>query len=91
MVWYRWNTTIDDRQKQANHIVVACNWSSSVTHEKYEIQNMPCNGRWYEWLNNDKEYLVENNKLTVENFSDHSARIFIYEARKGDVENRSSA
>ncbi|CAF4393626.1 unnamed protein product, partial [Adineta steineri] len=54
MAWYRWNTTDNDIQKQENHVVTVCNWSSTI-YEKYEILNMPRNGKWYEWLNNDKE------------------------------------
>jgi hypothetical protein len=40
------------------------------------------NGKWYEWLNDDKEYLVQNYRLIIENFLDYSARLFIYEMKK---------
>ncbi|CAF1378155.1 unnamed protein product, partial [Rotaria sordida] len=91
MAWHRWNTVVDDDQKQENHIVIVCNWSSSNTYETYEILNMPRNGRWYEWLNNDKEYMVENNKLILNDFIDHSVRILIYECKKSDNDKRSLA
>jgi 1,4-alpha-glucan branching enzyme len=81
MAWYRWNSSIDDSHKQDNHVIVICNWSSS-TYETYEILNIPQNGRWYEWLNDNKEYFVENNKLIVDNFLDHTVRILIYEIKK---------
>ncbi|CAF1326036.1 unnamed protein product [Adineta ricciae] len=88
LVWYRWNNETDKSRIQENHVVVVCNWSSQ-TYEKYEIFNMPRNGHWYEWLNNDKEYLVEHNKLIVENLMDHSARIFVYELKRCEDDQRS--
>ncbi|CAF0732391.1 unnamed protein product [Adineta steineri] len=90
MAWYRWNTTDNDIQKQENHVVTVCNWSST-TYEQYEILNIPRNGRWYEWLNNDKEYIAENNKLTIDNFIDHTIRIFIYQTKRCDNDKRSTA
>jgi 1,4-alpha-glucan branching enzyme len=86
LVWHRWNTI----NENANHVIVICNWSST-THETYTILNIPQNGRWYEWLNGDKEYLVENNKLIVDNVIDHTARIFVHEMKKCDDEKRSLA
>jgi 1,4-alpha-glucan branching enzyme len=90
MVWHRWNATNNDNDQEDNHVVVMCNWSSTV-YENYEILNIPRNGKWYEWLNNDKEYVVENNKLIIENFIDHTARIFIYQMKKCDDDKRSVA
>ncbi|UJR36722.1 hypothetical protein I4U23_029438 [Adineta vaga] len=81
MAWHRWNSPIHDPHKQGDHIVAVCNWSST-TYENYEILNIPRNGHWYEWLNNDKKYLVENNKLIIDNFIDHTARVFVYEVKK---------
>jgi 1,4-alpha-glucan branching enzyme len=89
MVWHRWNSPIYDPHKQGNHVIVVCNWSSS-TYATSEILNIPRNGRWYEWLNNDKEYLVVNNKLIVDNLIDHTVRIFIYEVKKTIEEKHSS-
>ncbi|CAF2944680.1 unnamed protein product [Rotaria sp. Silwood2] len=45
MAWHRWNTVIDDNQKQKTHIVTVYNWSSSKTYESYKVLNMPRNGR----------------------------------------------
>ena len=90
MAWYRWNTTINDIPKQENHVIIVCNWSST-TYEKYEILNIPRSGKWYEWLNNDKEYIVENNKLTIDNFIDCTTRIFIHQMKRCDNDKRSSA
>ncbi|CAF4089665.1 unnamed protein product, partial [Rotaria sp. Silwood2] len=81
LAWYRWNPTIHDTHNQGDHVIIICNWAS-ITYEKYEILNIPLNGKWYEWLNSDKEYLVENNKLIIEDFKDHSARIFVYQVKK---------
>ncbi|UJR36721.1 hypothetical protein I4U23_029437 [Adineta vaga] len=81
LVWHRWNNTTNDIQTQENHIIIICNWSST-TYENYEILNIPRNGHWYEWLNNDKEYVVENNKLILENLIDHSVRILVYQMKK---------
>jgi 1,4-alpha-glucan branching enzyme len=81
MVWHRWNSPKHDPHKQGDHVVAVCNWSST-TYEIYEILNIPRNGKWYEWLNNDKEYLVENNKLIIDNFIDHTVKVFIYEIKK---------
>jgi hypothetical protein len=89
MVWHRWNSPIYDPHKQGNHVIVVCNWSSS-TYATSEILNIPRNGRWYEWLNNDKEYLVVNNKLIIDNLIDHTVRIFIYEVKKSIEEKYSS-
>jgi 1,4-alpha-glucan branching enzyme len=91
IVWHRWNATVENTDHQGNHVIVVCNWSSS-THESCEILNIPRNGRWYEWLNDDKEYLVENNKLIIDNFLDHTTRIFIYQVKNCDNDvKRSSA
>jgi len=81
MVWHRWSGTTENRDEQNNRVIVVCNWSST-TYESYDMLNIPCNGKWYEWLNDDKEYLVENNKLTVDKVVDHSARIFVYQTKK---------
>jgi len=86
MVWHRWNSPAHDPHKQGDHVVVVANWSSTI-YEKYEILNIPRNGKWYEWLNDDKEYVVENNKLTIENFIDHTVRIFVYEDKKSVEKN----
>jgi 1,4-alpha-glucan branching enzyme len=82
MAWHRWNPPIHDTHQQGDHVVIICNWSPSTTHEKYEILNIPRNGRWYEWLNDDKEYMVENNKLIIDNFIDHTVRIFVYQIKR---------
>jgi 1,4-alpha-glucan branching enzyme len=90
MCWHRWNPPVHDPHKQGDHVVVVCNWSST-RYEKYDILNIPRNGKWYEWLENDKEYLVENNKLIIENFIDHTVRIFIYQVKKSVEERRISS
>ncbi len=90
LVWHRWKAVDENADSQGNHVIVVCNWSST-THETYAILNIPRNGKWYEWLNGDKEYLVENNKLIVDNFIDHTARIFVYEMKKSDDGKRSLA
>jgi 1,4-alpha-glucan branching enzyme len=90
LVWHRWKAVDENADSQGNHVIVICNWSST-THETYAILNIPRNGKWYEWLNGDKEYLVENNKLIVDNFIDHTARIFVYEMKKSDDGKRSLA
>jgi 1,4-alpha-glucan branching enzyme len=78
MVWHRWTDSSSDR----NHLIIVCNWSKETTYETYQILNIPYNGKWYEWLNDDKEYIVDNNRLIIDNFLDHTARIFVYESRK---------
>ncbi|CAF0848588.1 unnamed protein product [Rotaria sordida] len=78
LAWHRWNPPIYDIHNQGDHVIIICNWAP-ITYEKYEILNIPRNGRWYEWLNNDEEYIVENNKLIIEDFKDHSVRIFVYQ------------
>ncbi|CAF1048926.1 unnamed protein product [Rotaria sordida] len=78
LAWHRWNPPIYDTHNQGDHVIIICNWAP-ITYEKYEILNIPRNGRWYEWLNNDEEYIVENNKLIIEDFKDHSVRIFVYQ------------
>jgi 1,4-alpha-glucan branching enzyme len=90
MAWHRWKTTTDNNDQESNHVIVICNWSTT-TYEKYEIENIPRNGNWYEWLNNDKEYLVENNKLILDKFIDHTGKILIYQTKKGDGDHRSLA
>ncbi len=90
LAWHRWDATGNNNDQQGNHVIVVCNWSST-TYEKYEILNIPRNGKWYEWLNNDKEFEVENNKLIIENFIDHTARIFVYQMKKCDNDKRSVA
>ncbi|CAF0732377.1 unnamed protein product [Adineta steineri] len=90
MAWHRWNSPRYDPHEQGDHVVAVCNWSST-TYEKYEILNIPRNGKWYEWLNNDKEYIVANNKLTVDDFIDHTVRVFIYEVKRSEEEERVSS
>ena len=81
LAWHRWNPPIHDPHKQGDHVVVVCNWSST-TYETYEIPNIPRNGHWYEWLNDNKKYTVEHNILNIDNFIEHTVRIFIYEVKK---------
>jgi 1,4-alpha-glucan branching enzyme len=90
MAWHRWNSPAHDPHKQGDHVLIVCNWSSSITYDKYNILNIPRNGKWYEWLNKDKEYIVRNNKLIIENFIDHTVRIFIYQLKKSVEEKRLS-
>ena len=90
LAWHRWNTTNDNNDQNGNHVMIVCNWSTT-THEKYQILNIPRNGRWYEWLENDKEYFVENNVLNIDNFTDHTAKIFVYQTKKSGDGERSVA
>ena len=90
LAWHRWNSSIHDNHKQGEHLIVVSNWAS-ISYKKYEVLNIPLNGKWYEWLNNDKEHVVENNKLIIEDFIDHTARIFIYEMKKNEKEKCASA
>lgn len=85
LAWRRWTDDSQDNQTEKNHVVIVSNWSVDKTHDRYEIPNMPCNGAWYEWLNNDKEYMVENNRLVVDSFVDHTARIFIYQKKRNNA------
>ncbi|CAF0807602.1 unnamed protein product [Adineta ricciae] len=81
MAWHRWNSAVHDPHAEGNHVIAVCNWASK-TYEKYEVLNVPRNGHWYEWLNDDKEYLVENNKLVIDDFVDHTVRVFVYQIKK---------
>ena len=90
LAWYRWNDTTNENDSHSNHVIIVCNWSST-NYETYDILNIPHDGQWYEWLNNDKEYHVQGSKLTIDNFLDHTARILIYQKKRADGNDRSSA
>lgn len=81
LAWHRWSPPVDDTQEHGNHVVIVGNWAQ-VAHENYQVSNIPFNGLWYEWLNNNKEYKVENNILTINNLKDHTARVFIYQVKR---------
>ncbi|CAF1263617.1 unnamed protein product, partial [Didymodactylos carnosus] len=85
MLYYRWN---GHEIKQGEHLIVLCNWSSKTypinNETSLEIPNIPKNGKWYDWLNENQEYNVENNILKVDSLKDHQARIFIFDYKKDE-------
>ena len=87
MAWHRWADASEERKQEENHVVIVCNWSADRTFDRYEITGIPCNGSWYEWLNNDQEYIVENQTLIIESFIDHTARFFVFQKKKNNNSN----
>jgi len=91
LTWHRWLPPCRDHSPFGDHVLIVCNWSKETTYETYDILNVPRNGKWYEWLNDDKEYIVENNKLVIDNLVDHTARIFIYKKKRNHSTTESSS
>ena len=85
LAWRRWSSPPDD-----NQVLIIFNMSST-TYENYDIPNVSTNGLWFEWLNNNKEYIIENNTLKIDSFTDHSIKILVYQMKKNDANHRSVA